>query len=262
MDDYTTSYEQNRCGVLASLHENNYFADELSCLASSPCDNQKNITGMQKLYTIVTIATLTVTLLSVSATSCFSQMYQTAEDVYKSKSITFYGYDFGRLKLLEPKRISEDMTPQVFSWIGYLKERITDERLSGWLRKEVKSNWIPLVDHTKETLNGKDVVDVVQRPIHKDSIDSIVKRYPIKETEGLGFVVILEAFEKDTKRVYAHFTFFDIATRKVILTEYFNSKEADGYGLTNYWGIGTAGTTQIYIADVFKPKAKSLGVKF
>jgi hypothetical protein len=188
--------------------------------------------------------------------------YRTAEDVYKSRSLTFYGYDFNRVKLLEPKRISEDMTTQVFTWIGHMKERITDEKLKAWFRKDVKSNWVPLVDHTKANLKGKEIVDVVKRPIAKDSLQSIVEKYPLTEKEGLGLVVILETFEKDTKRVYAYFTFFDIATHKVLLADYFNSKEADGYGLTNYWGIGIGGTTQNYIADVFKPKAKELGVKF
>lgn len=208
------------------------------------------------------IPALIISFLAV-VSQCIAQgSYNTAEDVYKSRSMTFYGYDFNRVKLLEPKRISEDMTTQVFTWLGFMKERMTDEKLSAWLGKQITSNWVPIVDLTKANLNGKELVDVVKRPIHKDSLESIVRKYPLTEKEGLGLVVILEAFEKDTKRVYAYFTFFDIASRKVVLADYFNSKEADGYGLTNYWGIGMVGTTKIYIADEFKPKAKALGVKF
>lgn len=99
-----------------------------------------------------------------------------------------------------------------------------------------------------------------KRRIPKDSLENIIKNYAITETERLGFVVILETFERNIKRVYGWFTFFDIATRKVVLADYFNSKEADGYGLTTYWGIG--GTTQMHVADVFKPKPKALAVKF
>lgn len=211
---------------------------------------------MQKLLLIAVI------VVSFTGTASSQTNYRSAEDVYKSRSLVFYGYDFNRVKLLEPKRMSEDMTTQVFEWIGHMKERITDERLKGWLSKEITSNWLPLVDYTKAHLKGKEVVDVVRRPIPQDSLESIIRDYPLTEKQGLGFVVILEAFEKDSKRVYAWFTFFDIASRKVVMADYFNSKEADGYGLTNYWGIGMKGTTQIYFADVFRPRAKKLGVKF
>lgn len=89
----------------------------------------------------------------------------------------------------------------------------------------------------------------------KDSLQSIINQFALIEKEGLGMTVILECFDKPSKITSGYFVFFDIGTRQILLADYFSGKEADGYGLTNYWGIGLVGTTKNY-ASSFRKRMK------
>jgi hypothetical protein len=55
-----------------------------------------------------------------------------------------------------------------------------------------------------------------------------------------------------SKVTTGYFTFFDIATKKILLNDYCSAKEVDGYGLTKYWGISIVGTTKNYAASFRK----------
>lgn len=201
-----------------------------------------------------TILSLAVLLLLTTAS--FSQTSaETEQDVYNAKELTFYGYDFSHLKLTETKRLNDDMTAQIFSWIGFCQENITDEKLTGWFRKQkVVSNINPTVAAAKK-INGNDVVSFVKNTISKDSIQHYLNAFEFAEKSGIGFIVFLENFHKPSKTTTGYFTFFDIATKKILLNDYFSGKEVDGYGLTNYWGIGIIGTTKNYAAG-FRKRAK------
>lgn len=50
--------------------------------------------------------------------------------------------------------------------------------------------------------------------------------------------------------------FFDIATKKVLMSDYFSAREADGYGMINYWGTGLNATFGKYISDVYRKKLR------
>jgi hypothetical protein len=166
------------------------------------------------------------------------------------------GYDFGDLKLTETKRLNDDMSQQVFSWIGFCQEHITDEKLAAWFKKDkVTSNLAPTVARAKK-LNGTELVTFVKHTIPQDSLQRIVEGYDIKEKTGIGFVIIMECFYKPQKTASAYFTFFDIATKKILLADHFSGKEADGYGLTNYWGVSIIGITKNY-STLFKDKVKA-----
>jgi hypothetical protein len=203
---------------------------------------------------------IVLTLTFIVITQTFGQKtYTSYHDVFKTTEITFYGYDFSKLKLIETKRMGEDMTQQIFGWVAFCQERFTDEKLKDWFRKEkVTSNLSPTIERAKK-VNGKEVVTYTKNTIHPDSVQAFINAYNITEKEGIGLAVILECFEKDSKTTSGYFTFFDIASKKILLSDYFSGKEADGYGLTNYWGVSLVGTTSNY-ASLFRKRLKQMGL--
>ena len=78
-----------------------------------------------------------------------------------------------------------------------------------------------------------------------------------KGTAWQGFLVIVECFEKSTNISTAHFTFFDIKTRDIIMSDRYSAKEADGYGLSNYWGQAIFETFNKYAAYVYRKNLKT-----
>jgi len=200
-----------------------------------------------------------IALLQLNA-SFGQKNYTTAQDVYQSDELTFYGYDFSHLKLAETKRLNEDFSQQIILWTSFCQQHITDEKLAAWFRKEkVTSNITPTIGLAKN-INGKEVVTYAKNIVPQDSLQSYINRYSLIEKEGVGLAVILECFDKVTNKTSGYFTFFDIASKKILISDYFIGKEVDGYGLTNYWGISIVGTTKNY-ASSYRDKAKSFRSK-
>lgn len=185
-------------------------------------------------------------LLALTFQAIGQKSYTSPADVYSASEIRFYGYDFNSLKLAETKRMGEDLKQQLYAWVDFCQKHITDEKLTAWFRKEkVSVDYSPTVEPLR-SINGERVVTYEKNVIPQDSLQSIVGAYILKEKEGIGMVVILECLDKPTNKTSAYFTFFDIASRKILKSDYVSEKEVDGYGLTNYWGVSIVGITKNY----------------
>jgi len=197
-------------------------------------------------------------IVSFCSLNSFGQKTYTSEnDVFESKEIVFYGYDFSHFRLADVKRLYAETKKYIPAWIGFLNEHATESTLQKTFRKEiVKFNFDYTTSLIKPLIEDS-LVTVTKHSISPDSIQSIISSYQIKENEGIGFVVIVECFEKERKTSTAYFTFFDIASKKVIMSDYFGANDADGYGLTNYWGVGLNATFAKYVADIYRKKLKA-----
>jgi hypothetical protein len=203
---------------------------------------------------------LTSTAIAIFCASSltFSQIAYTDEkEIYSAKEFTFYGYDFTDFKLAEVKRLDEDIVKYMWGWIGLMQEKITEERLKDNYRKEkVTINFTPTIELAKK-LKGENLVTYIKHIINKDSLQQFIGRYTLSEKEGIGLVMIVECFDKKSARTSGYFVWFDISTRKIIKADYVDQKEADGYGMVNYWGIGLGGVSTNYAA-AYRKKLKTL----
>ena len=200
---------------------------------------------------------LLVLLLFVSINS-FSQEEMGMKDLYESKEITFYGHDFSNFRLFEPSFYGHENMKKFFkAWLGYHYFSDKNEKtLSRWLKKDVTLDLrytTSLIDHIKED----EIVSFSQHLIPKDSVQAMISRYQVAQTEGIGLVVILECFNKDKEGVSGYFVWFDIATKKIILSDYRVIKRyANGMGLTKHWGKGVDVFWHKYIDDVYRKRMK------
>ncbi len=89
-----------------------------------------------------------------------------------------------------------------------------------------KRNKLPEID--------KLVIDFESYALDKSTIEEIIKEYDTKEKQGIGIVFIMESFNKPKRIGKMWVTFFDIASKTVLLTEKMSGK-ASGSGFRNYW---------------------------
>lgn len=214
---------------------------------------------------------LIVTLLICAHISYGQTVYTSKKDISNAKEIIFYGYDFSHFTLADPKRLYfaqekdpagvkehpvNSMKVYVSAWVGYLLDKMSEN----YFARKLKTNKVTFdFDYTLKVirqLNDSNLVSLLKRTIPKDSIQSIIDGYQVKQKEGIGFTIIVECFNKDKEASSAYFTFFDIATKKVIMSDYFSTSHADGIGLTKHWGYGFNYTVDSYISNEFKSNVR------
>lgn len=199
------------------------------------------------------------------------RVYTSKKEISSAKEIIFYGYDFSHFTLADPKRLyfAQDKDPAgvkehqvnsmkvyVSAWVGYLLDKMSDN----YFARKLKTPKVTFdFDYTLQIirqLNDSNLVSLFKTTIHKDSIQEIVNNYQIKQKEGIGFTIIVECFNKDKEASSAYFTFFDIASKKIIMSDYFSTSHADGIGLTRHWGYGFNYTVDSYISNEFKSNVR------
>lgn len=194
-------------------------------------------------------------------------VYSSRKDISAAKEIIFYGYDFSHFTLADPKRLNSALQKDpagvkehsvdgikvyVSAWVGYLLDKMSDD----YFAKKLRTPKVTFdFDHTLQVikqLNDSNLVSLIKTIIPRDSLQVIVNNYQVKQKEGIGFTIIVECFDKDKEASSAYFTFFDIATKKVIMSDYFSTSHADGIGLTKHWGYGFHYTVNSYISNEFR----------
>jgi hypothetical protein len=167
------------------------------------------------------------------------KIYSSEKDVFATKEIVFYGYDYSDFRFADAKRMDEDVKNFIFNWIAYSQRGLSEKEMSSrtYLNKDkIVFNFDPTFELIKK-LKSEDLVSITKHSISKDSIQSFIDKYSIKERDGIGFVVIVECFDKYHKTVSGYCTFFDIATKRILISDYFSSKNSDNYNRVNDWGV-------------------------
>lgn len=199
---------------------------------------------------------LAVLLYFVNPTNA-QKTYTSIEDVFNIQKIYFYGYDYTNFKLADVKRMDEDVKKFMYLWIEHNREHVSEKKLPKWINKEfVPFNFTPTMEHN-DKLTTPDLVCADKITIPKDSIQSIVSKYQLPEKAGIGFVVIMECFDNAGKRTSAYYTFFDIATKKVLYNQYISARDGNNYNRVFDWGIGSVVAFKQFIGQ-YRAKNKEL----
>jgi len=187
------------------------------------------------------------------------------DDVYKTEKVYFYGYDFTHFKLVESKRIGEggSIKNVIYEWIGYWNDKLTERNYRNFLKKDTVVFTQDVVNNLNTKINPENIVAngfnaFKPHIILKDSLQSIINQYIIKETNGIGFVSIIECFYREKKETSVWFVFFDIKTKNILDACEVKSYDADGYGLIKYWGVGYSYAINKYSSKYYKKKLKMI----
>lgn len=201
------------------------------------------------------ILTLAIVLYFQHKPFCQTKTSQEAR-VFNAKEFVFYGYDYTHFKIADAKRLDEDLKKFVFEWIGFCSEHVTEKKLQSWLDKDkVSFDYEPTLSLNKQ-LKTDDLGTITKHTFPGDSIPNMVRRYITKEKEGIGLAIQMECFDNSKKRVSAYFTFFDIATKEVLMSDYLSSRDGNSYNRVSDWGSGTVIAVKKYVS-VYKEKQKT-----
>lgn len=168
---------------------------------------------------------------------CTSQaMAQDAKVIFNAEKIVFYGLDFSKAKFAITDAKPAEIRDVYFNkWNEVV---ITD---NGRFPKESAFQKVSV--YCDPTVTNKrnaavSVANITGKPeqgITKEAIQQVISEYDGgMKKEGLGVVFVVESFDKKKEEAVAHIAFFDIATKKLLLTKRLTGKPGGG-GLTNYW---------------------------
>jgi hypothetical protein len=188
----------------------------------------------------------------------FGQTAQpTKKDLKDCKEIIFYGYDFSHFKLAEAKRMEKDISKYIPAWIRILNKFHDEKYLAKKLQKDKVIFDFEYTGGLIKKLDKNSLVSISKHIIPSDSVQSIINSYQLTQQDGIGFVVIVECFDKAAEKSTAYFTFFDIASKKIIMSSYFGIGHAIGFGLSEHWGTSLENTFYYYLDEGYKKELKA-----
>ena len=168
---------------------------------------------------------------------------QDPKAVFNAKEIVWYGLDFTKAKFVggfdqvggAGAANGSDMKSK---WIPSWNALILNEQPKFDLKKTFRKDNVYFDVASLNELNSKIDPDGCMTPnpgkIEKSEIEAMVKKYSGEKKEGVGLSFVVENFNKGTQMADVYVTFFDIATKKILLCEKVSGK-AMGIGMRNYW---------------------------
>ncbi len=177
--------------------------------------------------------------LSVCLATLFFSFLANAQDVktvFDSEKIVFYGLDFTKAKFAIPDAKPDEIKADYFS--AWNSTVFSD---NGRFPKESAFGKITVygdptvVEKRNATTNTGNMTGQYNAPLSRSDIENVISEYKGgRKSEGLGVVFVVEYFSKKDKKGIADVVFFDIATRKVLLSKQLTG-EPRGGGLNSYW---------------------------
>ena len=168
-------------------------------------------------------------LLIVLSQPTFSQQIYHLNDIKNIQAITWYGLDFSKGKLENDfKNPKELIQAFINGWNEYVVSPQSD--ISGLLKKEHLDVDLSIV--TERNLNFSNSKENLTKGI----ISQMISGYKVHKTEGIGLVFIIDSFDKSTEKANVWVTFFDIASKKVLLTQQVPGKTKRSSSMVLHWG--------------------------
>lgn len=107
-----------------------------------------------------------------------------------------------------------------------------------------------------KSLEGEEWVTFSGDSLSNEIIESQIQKYDIQQaTTGVGFVIIVELFDKPSEKAYVDFVFFDIESREVLWC-YKTFGYATQAGMTQHWSNALSSADLHFIIEYGKTLKK------
>jgi hypothetical protein len=182
--------------------------------------------------------------LAIIVAAGFNMKAQSAKEVFSATEVVWYGLDFTKAKFVGqfdqgfgalPATGMDMKNKWIPQWNSLIAKEPQNFKIKDAIRKDnIYYDLAPLNE-----LNSKIDVDKAMSfnagKIEASEIDGMVKNYGTGDKKsGIGLAFIVENFDKNMETASVYVTFFDIASKKVLMTEKMSGK-AMGVGMRNYW---------------------------
>lgn len=186
------------------------------------------------------------------------------QEVISSPSIYYYGLDMSNLILVNGEKAYQDQELRHYipAWVAKFEEEKVSKPMK--LAKKFEKDNIQLVQNQiqneeRYNLVDEDWIRPNSRDIPIEQVKDIVEslKNNISEKEGVGFIMIMDSFNKPENRVRGICTFFNISTGELLWAAKVKSAAGDK-GMTRHWGFGIVRMFNIYFIDVYNPQQRRL----
>lgn len=165
---------------------------------------------------------------------------QSVREIFDELAVVYYGIDYGHAKFTgvfdQYVRDGKDENQVKSKFFTDCNEVVLLEKSKYNISKNFQK---PSVIYHLDMINKKNLEsvttnNVLPKRLDSEKIQHIVNTYDTGEDTGLGLVFITDEYNK-YERIGAYYvTFFDISSKKVLLTEKVTA-EPGGFGLRNFW---------------------------
>lgn len=163
------------------------------------------------------------------------------DKVLECKSITYYGFDFSHFELYNSEKVGaeNDVIKYIPAWIRKFEDL---KPLWRW-DSAFKKTFIRSTSRVqmRYRLLPEQWIDFEPHSIPDDSIKNIVASYELKESTGVGVVMIVESFNKPEEKAFVNYVFFDIKTRDILWSAITYAGVIKGMGMTRHWAHALEG---------------------
>lgn len=188
------------------------------------------------------ILVITLSLLFTANQLCIAQNEVLKKDtlqykkVFAAKNFTFYGIDYSSLEYVEADKVGTEAEIATYfaPWISNFEKSWYDlNEMTSTFQKTTSLNR----DKVQRSFQSKkgNWVTFERHPLTLDSIQKIVNTYETKGEAGtVGFVVLVEAFEKSVERAFIDVVYFDNASKSILWRVKIAGDASKG-GMTHHW---------------------------
>lgn len=183
------------------------------------------------------------------------------KDVFESREMIYYGLDFSQARFIgrfdhgfghRPASEFEMVNKYIPAWNALvINEPWSFDLKNTFWKKRVYYDLMP-VETCNANINPEQVFTYNYHLISRNELEKHIQSYPEGEKkEGLGLVFVVESFDKPARKGSFWVVFFDIKTKKILLSEHCEGKPS-GFGILNYW----AGSLKNVLNDIRYNKFK------
>lgn len=184
----------------------------------------------------------------------FLPFYAFSQASINDPSVTFYGLDFSKTRLVgavgftEPQRIKDYYFKE---WNNVLVSEKDKYSITRFFKKSDVTYDMSVVETRNSGVKLDGLVTETPFELEEKNIPQMVSSYKLSQNSGLGLVFIVDSFDKLNEKATVHIVFFDIKGKKV-LKQHKMTGAPSGFGFRNYW-LGA-----IYAIMKKAPKEKAL----
>ncbi len=179
---------------------------------------------------------LLLVVLHMTLSFQINAQYNTS-DIFEVNEITWYGLDFSNVRLVGTigfKNPEQIKNYYFNTWNSLILSEPNKYKLGKFFQKESVEPYLDIVKERNKLPNSDEFVIEKEYSFDAEKVMQIISEYDSGDKEGIGLVFIIESLNKYKEEAFIWVTFFDIQTKRVLLTEKFDGK-AGGYGFRNYW---------------------------
>lgn len=180
--------------------------------------------------------------------------------VVDAQKVYYYGVDFSSVLLVNSLKYGqeEELNKYFLAWFAFFEKELPSQKyIIKWLQKDELVECQKTMHDYIEEIDREWIAYDMDEGLSIEQVQNITRANLdiIEESEGVGFYLLPDAFDKENELVYVYVNFFDLASGNLLWSTKISSPTG-GNGMTAYWGHGVRRSLKLYIDFVYAKTVK------